>query len=59
MLLALTFIVPHLAESRELLLMGFGMAIGTMLIPTWYFQGIEDLGPISAFVFVGRRSAFR
>lgn len=59
-LLALTFIVPHLAENRELLLMGFGMAIGTMPIPTWYFQGIEDLEPISAFVFSWvARSAFR
>ncbi len=24
-----------------------------MLIPTWYFQGIEDLAPVSMFVFVG------
>jgi O-antigen/teichoic acid export membrane protein len=53
-LLALTFVVPYLAENRALLLTGFGMAVGAMLIPTWYFQGIEDLGPLSAFVFVGR-----
>jgi O-antigen/teichoic acid export membrane protein len=53
-LVALTFLVPHLEENRELLLMGYGMAIGTMLIPTWYFQGIEDLAPISIFVFIGR-----
>jgi O-antigen/teichoic acid export membrane protein len=53
-LLALTYIVPYLGENRELLLTGFGMAIGSMLIPTWYFQGVEDLGPISGFVFVGR-----
>ncbi|KND59842.1 Membrane protein involved in the export of O-antigen, teichoic acid lipoteichoic acid [Candidatus Burkholderia verschuerenii] len=53
-LLALTFAVPHLAENRALLLTGFGMAVGAMLIPTWYFQGIEDLGPISILVFAGR-----
>ncbi|MDR5739121.1 MULTISPECIES: flippase [unclassified Caballeronia] len=53
-LLLLTFIVPMLAENRSLLLVGFGMAIGSMLIPTWYFQGVEDLGVISAIVFVGR-----
>ncbi|SAL39878.1 flippase [Caballeronia humi] len=53
-LLALTFTVPQLAENRDLLLTGFGMAVGAMLIPTWYFQGVEDLAPISIFVFAGR-----
>lgn len=53
-LLALTYLVPYLGENRELLLVGFGMAVGSMLIPTWYFQGIEDLAPISGLVFVGR-----
>jgi O-antigen/teichoic acid export membrane protein len=53
-LLALTYLVPYLGENRELLLVGFGMAIGSMLIPTWYFQGIEDLAPVSGLVFVGR-----
>ena len=53
-LLGLTTVVPYLAENRELLLVGYGQAIGTMLIPTWYFQGIEDLGMLSMFVFIGR-----
>jgi O-antigen/teichoic acid export membrane protein len=53
-LVAITFIVPFLAENRDLLLVGWGMAVGTMLIPTWYFQGIEDLAPVSGFVFAGR-----
>lgn len=53
-LLALTFLFPILAESRKLLLLGFGMAVGSMLIPTWYFQGMEDLAVISGIVFVGR-----
>jgi PST family polysaccharide transporter len=53
-LLTLTFIVPRLAEDRDLVLLGFGMAVGAMLIPTWYFQGVEDLRVISAIVFTGR-----
>ncbi|SAL07945.1 polysaccharide biosynthesis protein [Caballeronia arationis] len=46
--------MPQLAGNRELLLTGFGMAVGAMLIPTWYFQGVEDLAPIGGFVFAGR-----
>ncbi|BAN26023.1 oligosaccharide flippase family protein [Caballeronia insecticola] len=53
-LLALTFVFPVLGENRTLLLLGFGLVIGTMLIPTWYFQGMEDLGLISTLVFIGR-----
>ncbi|SAK89644.1 polysaccharide biosynthesis protein [Caballeronia hypogeia] len=53
-LVALTSVVPYLEENRELLLIGYGQAIGAMLIPTWYFQGIEDLGVLSALVFLGR-----
>jgi PST family polysaccharide transporter len=53
-LLTLSFIFPRLAQDRDLLLLGFGMAIGSMLIPTWYFQGIEDLRVLSSIVFTGR-----
>ncbi|SAK68325.1 polysaccharide biosynthesis protein [Caballeronia hypogeia] len=53
-LLALTFIFAPLAENRTLLLLGFGLVIGTLMIPTWYFQGMEDLGVISMLVFIGR-----
>ncbi|WP_213229775.1 flippase [Caballeronia sp. NK8] len=50
----LTSAIPFLQENRELLLIGYGQAVGAMLIPTWYFQGIEDLGMLSLFVFIGR-----
>jgi O-antigen/teichoic acid export membrane protein len=50
----LTSFVPYLEENRDLLLIGYGQAIGAMMIPTWYFQGIEDLGMLSLFVFIGR-----
>jgi PST family polysaccharide transporter len=53
-LIALTTFIPYLAENRELLLIGYGQAVGAMLIPTWYFQGIEDLGMLSGLVFIGR-----
>ncbi|SAL59747.1 polysaccharide biosynthesis protein [Caballeronia terrestris] len=54
LLMVLTFIFPRLGEDRDLLMLGFGMAVGAMLIPTWYFQGVEDLRVISSIVFTGR-----
>jgi O-antigen/teichoic acid export membrane protein len=53
-LLILTFVFERLAQDRALLVLGFGMAIGAMLIPTWYFQGIEDLRVTTSIVFTGR-----
>ncbi|SAL70039.1 polysaccharide biosynthesis protein [Caballeronia peredens] len=53
-LVALTSFIPYLEENRWLLLIGYGQAVGAMLIPTWYFQGVEDLGVLSVLVFLGR-----
>jgi O-antigen/teichoic acid export membrane protein len=53
-LVAMSFIFPRLAQDRELLLLGFAMPVGAMLIPTWYFQGIEDLRVLSSIIFTGR-----
>jgi polysaccharide transporter, PST family len=53
-LLGLTFAFDRLAQDRELLLLGFGMAVGAMMIPTWYFQGVEDLRITTTIVFAGR-----
>lgn len=53
-LVVLSFIFERLEQDRALLLLGFGSVIGAMLIPTWYFQGIEDLRVISIIVFTGR-----
>jgi O-antigen/teichoic acid export membrane protein len=53
-LLALTFIFQRLAGDRELLVIGYGMALGATLLPTWYFQGVEDLRAISGLIFAGR-----
>jgi PST family polysaccharide transporter len=54
LLLILTYVFEPLARERELLFLGFGMAVGAMLIPTWYFQGVEDLWVTTSIVFAGR-----
>jgi O-antigen/teichoic acid export membrane protein len=53
-MLSLTFIFERLAAERELLLIGYGMVLGATLLPTWYFQGVENLGTVSVLVFAGR-----
>jgi len=53
-LLTLTLIFKRLADDRELLVIGYGMVFGAILLPTWYFQGVEDLRVISGLVFIGR-----
>ncbi|NYH27177.1 oligosaccharide flippase family protein [Paraburkholderia bryophila] len=53
-LLALIFIVPRFALLRPLLVVGFGMAVGAALTPTWYFQGIQQLRAFGLILFVCR-----
>jgi O-antigen/teichoic acid export membrane protein len=53
-LIGLTLLVPTLAQERDLLLLGFCMAVGSLLTPTWYFQGTENLSGFSVIVFIGR-----
>ena len=53
-LLLLTFAFQRLAQDRGLLVIGYGMVLGASLLPTWYFQGVEDLRAISILVFAGR-----
>jgi PST family polysaccharide transporter len=53
-MLILTCIFPRLGQERELLLLSYGMVLGASLLPTWYFQGVEDLRAIGILVFVGR-----
>lgn len=51
---ALTLVFDHLAHERTLLLIGYGMVFGAALLPTWYFQGIEDMRVMGLLVFAGR-----
>ena len=53
-LLALTLMVSRFALERPLLIVGFGMALGAALTPTWYFQGVQQLRTFSLILFVCR-----
>ncbi len=40
--------VPRVHEVSSLLIILFGSVLGGVLFPTWLFQGLERMGPISA-----------
>jgi PST family polysaccharide transporter len=54
LLVLMMLLIPRFAADWELLLIGFGMVIGALLAPTWYFQGIENLRVMSPIIFIGR-----
>ena len=47
-LLFLTFFVGRIAQERSLLITGYLMVAGSVLTPTWYFQGIERMSILTA-----------
>jgi PST family polysaccharide transporter len=47
-LLALVRFVPRFHEHGPIFFASFGIVVGTMLFPQWYFQGIEKMYWISA-----------
>lgn len=53
-LLALTFAIPRFGLERPLLMMGFGMTVGALFTPGWYFQGIQKLRIYSITLFACR-----
>ncbi len=53
-LLALTFGIARFSAERSLLLLGYLTVIGTVLTPTWYFQGVERQATLSTITIVIR-----
>lgn len=47
-LLLLIRVVPRVHEVWTLMIVLFGGVVGSVLFPTWLFQGLERMGPISA-----------
>jgi PST family polysaccharide transporter len=47
-LLLLIQLVPRVREVSTLMIVLFGGVLGSVLFPTWLFQGLERMGPISA-----------
>ncbi len=45
------FIVPQFAENKMVFLATFGIVIGTTLLPTWFFQGIEHFKTLNWIQF--------
>jgi len=43
LLTLLTFAVPKLYEQKELIWMAYGIVIGNIMFPLWFFQGIEKM----------------
>lgn len=46
-LLLLIQLVPRVGEVSTLMIVLFGGVFGSVLFPTWLFQGLERMGPIS------------
>jgi PST family polysaccharide transporter len=51
---ALVFTVPRLHADRLLYLFTFGQVVGNVLLPFWFFQGIEKMKYITILNFVDR-----
>lgn len=48
-LMVLYAISPKIGQNINLYLLVFSMNIGVVLFPTWFFQGIEDMGKMAIF----------
>jgi O-antigen/teichoic acid export membrane protein len=53
-LLLLIRLVPRVHEVSTLMIVLFGGVLGSVLFPTWLFQGLERMGPISVICLTVR-----
>ncbi len=53
-LILLAQLVPMLKENRGLLFILYGLVLGDVLFPTWLFQGMERMVPISVINLIIR-----
>jgi PST family polysaccharide transporter len=37
------FLIPFFSQYRELYLLSYGMVVGLVLFPSWFYQGIEEM----------------
>lgn len=42
-LAAIVFLIPQLRTDASLYFLGFSLVVGQMLLPTWFFQGVEKM----------------
>lgn len=50
-LIALYFIFPKASQDFPLYLIIFLLNVGIVLFPTWFFQGVEEMGKMAVFNF--------
>jgi polysaccharide transporter, PST family len=53
-LVVLVSLVPTLGEVKGLLFIIYGLALGNVLFPTWLYQGLERMVPISVINLIVR-----
>jgi O-antigen/teichoic acid export membrane protein len=51
---AASYFVPYIVAERQLFLLSLMIVIGQFLNPSWFFQGVEDFGWISAINVVSK-----
>ena len=53
-LIAITFSIARFSTDSDIYLLSFGIVIGNILFPIWFFQGIEDMKFITLITFAAR-----
>ena len=54
LLVGVLLLVPALRAEATLFLAAFGIVLGNVLMPVWFFQGIQRMGYITVIQFLGQ-----